>query len=205
MWSRRIPTLAARGRLPPEEDSGTTQRYSRTTRALRACPISGRPRLRLEVRVPNRRVIFFNKALLNSENSLSNATREWTGIEYVYWQLPPHLMRSPVTFTFVTIRISTASGLMLSNQFLLNELALSTGARLVLAKAIVLGRKRVPMLTVKIHAPNFGVATQVKNMLLSMNFVELLTSHTCYVSQTNIRSVWKPRVRQDLSQLIRFG
>lgn len=52
-----------------------------------------------------------------------------------------------------------------------------------------LGTRQVWRLTLKIHDPNGGMATGVKSMLLSMNFVELLTFHTFLDGSTVIRCV----------------
>jgi len=66
-----------------------------------------------------------------------------------------------------------------------------TGAELALENLGGLGTKRAWTLIVKTHVQNFGAATKVKNMWLSMNFVEVSTYPTYCDGWTVIRSEWK--------------
>lgn len=57
-----------------------------------------------------------------------------------------------------------------------------------------------PTRILRIHAPNGGLGTEVKKLLLSMNFVEELTSPMFSDGLINIRSKWKLKVHLQRSR-----
>lgn len=72
------------------------------------------------------------------------------------------------------------------------------GAELVPVSPNALGTKPVSIATLKIPAPNSGVAIKAKSMLSSMNFVEQSTSLICYAGLIAIPLGWKSRDLVDL-------
>jgi len=69
----------------------------------------------------------------------------------------------------------------------------------------VLGTKQDWTLMLSVRGPSSGQVTQVKKTLSSTNFVEVLTSPTCYDGVTGIRSIWKSRELPDPWMLKEFG
>jgi len=87
----------------------------------------------------------------------------------------------------------------------LNEKFGASGVLQQQANLDVLGRKQEWVLTLSVQGPSSGMVTQVRKKLLSMNFVEALTSPTCLDGSTGIRSIWKSRELQDPWMLKEFG
>jgi len=198
MWSWRISTLAVRGLLRPEEDSGTAQADLRKTLwPLRTNKVQCCKRIRLETRHQNRRVSLINKDLSNLEQNLFNATPEQIGIEYVYWHLPANSIRYPVMFIFVITRISTVFAQILNSRLLSSGLVESTGVQLAVGRVTGPGWRLALPLIAKIRAPSFGVAMTVKRMLSLMNLEEQSTWPIFFDGSTSIRSEWKPRGARD--------
>lgn len=94
-------------------------------------------------------------------------------------------------FTFGIMGISSESDQSIFNQLLWNELAMCSGVQLERVNHTEPGTKQDSMLTLKIRAPNFGVATEVISTLLLMNFEVVSTSPTCYDGLIDILSAWK--------------
>jgi hypothetical protein len=72
-----------------------------------------------------------------------------------------------------------------------SEAALSSGAELVQESQCELGKSPAWTLILRTRGLSFGMATEVKKMLSSMNFEEQSTSRTCYGGWIDIRCVLK--------------
>lgn len=81
----------------------------------------------------------------------------------------------------------------------LKKLLKSFGAQLASAKVGKRG-KTTPLHFLRIHDPNSGVDTEVKRLLLLMNFGEISTFHIYYDGVIGTLSVWKSKVA--LSRLL---
>lgn len=112
---------------------------------------------------------------------------------------------SPQTLEYVVTGLSVRSAKTTMFQLLSNVIALFTGAKLELENLAELGKKPEIWLTLKIRGPNSGVDTVVKQVLLSMNFEETLTSHICSDGLTGIQSAWRSKEARFHSALRNFG
>lgn len=99
--------------------------------------------------------------------------------------------RSRQESEFVLIELSDQSRQITLNQLEWSELVSYTGVQLEQVSHGELGMKRAWTLTLRTHGTSSGAATKVKNMLLSMNFEVLSTSHTCSAGWIGTRSEWK--------------
>lgn len=79
------------------------------------------------------------------------------------------------------------------NLLLSSDLAMFFGDELVLENLNVPGLREVFSLTLKIREPNFGTDIQVRQLLLSMNFVEVSTLDTYSGGSIVIQSLWRSR------------
>jgi len=107
---------------------------------------------------------------LNLEKNHSKETIPQTGKKSELLLNLEHLTRSQQIFLFVVTLHSAESVQTIFNQLRWIDQQLFTGAQLELASRIGLGNKEAITHTIKIRAPNFGMATLIKNALSSMNF-----------------------------------
>lgn len=99
--------------------------------------------------------------------------------------------KSPLTFSYVIIVPYRSLGQTIVSRLSSNEYVKSSMARLVLGSRAVLGKKLAWIHFVKIRVQSFGVATEIKEMLLSMNLGEESTLRTSSDGRTDIRSLWR--------------
>lgn len=92
---------------------------------------------------------------------------------------------------YVIIAPSTGSLLILRNLLSLKDSASSFMGSLVSANQNELGMKQAPMLILSARGPNFGVVTEVNQMLSSMSFEEVSTLATCSDGWIDILSEWR--------------
>ena len=78
------------------------------------------------------------------------------------------------------------------------EMSLYTGVEQELANPDGLGMRQDSMLIVRIPGQSSGAVTLVRSMLLLMNFVEGLTSHTFSGGSIVTQFVWKSKDLQNL-------
>lgn len=107
---------------------------------------------------------------LNLEKNHSKETPQPIGKKSENSQKQEILMTSQQIFLFVVTLHSAESVQTIFNQLRWIDQQLFIGAQLELASRIGLGNKEVITHTIKIRAPNFGMATLIKNALSSMNF-----------------------------------
>jgi len=136
----------------------------------------------------------------SSSSDLSPSIRQakrigsWYGKPHVldeYWksvQILEFSITGPCDVLLVTIRPLSK----------LCEHAGSTGVNLELVSLEGPGKKQLSLLTLKVQELNFGMATKVKSVLCSMNFVEGSTYHTYCDGLTVTHVEWKSRDPQCL-------
>jgi len=115
------------------------------------------------------------------------------------------LMRSPHRYVFKVIELSEQSMQTLRNQLEWSDSALYFGVKLELVSRGVLGMKQEWMLILKIPGPSFGAVTEVKKMLLSMNFEEVSMSRTSYDGWIDIQLLWKLKAGRMCMSPQRYG
>jgi len=118
---------------------------------------------------------------------------------------PEILMEFRLMYVWSVIVPFERSKLILRALVQLNEKFGASGVLQQLANQDVLGNKQEWMLTLSVRGPSSGLVTQVRRKLCLMNFVEVLTSPTCYDGWTGIRSIWKSRELADPWMLSEFG
>jgi hypothetical protein len=124
----------------------------------------------------SRRESMFGRRTPGWENSLNTEWRSrtgiarWIGIEYVYWLLPESSRIFPVTFSFDIMETCEEFMQTAFNRLLWSEKFMSSGVLLEQGNLVELGSSAEWTRTLRIHAPNFGVGTQVRDELLLMNF-----------------------------------
>jgi len=99
---------------------------------------------------------------------------------------------------FIITGLSDKSTRILQSQLLLSDKLPSSGVQLAVASRGELGQKLVSKLTLKIRGRSSGAVIEVKSMLSSMNFEEVLTSVTCCAGVIVTRSSWKSKVRPNV-------
>ena len=105
---------------------------------------------------------------------------------------------SPMIYTFVITVRSKELAKTYASRLLWTEAVQFSSVRLELVKAIGPGVKQGYKLILRTPSQSGGVATKLKNTLLSMNFVVLLVSPIYYGGLTDIQSWWKPKEELDL-------
>lgn len=146
---------------------------------------------------PQSRVPGLNLESLNPGSSLerylstdqSNVTGNGSGISPQEEIFQLSLLRSE----FKVIGPSVQSLQTLLNQLEWNEVVKSSGVAVELASRGVLGVKLVPMLILRILEPSFGVDTEIRSVLSSMNFEEVSMSDTFSDGWTATLSLWRSK------------
>lgn len=128
---------------------------------------------------------------LNLERSLLKETPPPTGKKFEILPNKETLTTFPPTYSFVVILHCVESVRIIFNQLRWSALPLFTGVRLALESHIVHGLKEELIHTIKIHVPNSGMATLIRQQLYSMNLEVRSTSPTSCDGLTSIQSVWK--------------
>lgn len=105
----------------------------------------------------------------------------------------------PRTYLYDITVTSSRFALQVYSRLLWSDLVKSTGAELLLESHTAPGMKPASTLTLKIRVRNFGMVTQIKDMLLWMSFEELSTFVIFLDGSTGTRSEWKSRVPPFLS------
>jgi len=129
--------------------------------------------------------------LLNSELNRLEETQATTGTLLNSTPSKERLISCPPIFLFVITTPSRALARTTVNRLLLNEYVKSSMGRLALESRAGLGTKLVWMHSAKILVANFGVATEIKSMLLSMNFEEESTFPISSGGRIVTRSSWR--------------
>lgn len=93
----------------------------------------------------------------------------------------------------------------LQNRLEWSELAMYSGAELVVESRGVLGKKPERTLMLKIPKLNFGAVTGVNRMLLSMNFEVQSELHTYCDGWIDIQCAWKLKDHQCLCKQVNCG
>lgn len=142
---------------------------------------------------------------LNLDPSLSESIQRPTGSKFGPPPSPVSSWLFPRIVEFqVTVRYEVFD-LIMTRLSLWRESVMYSGDQLGLVKVAVHGRKLEWKLTVRIPELSFGAVTSLKEMLLSMNFEEESTFHTCCAGSIVIRSVWKLKEALCRSVLTSFG
>lgn len=111
----------------------------------------------------------------------------------------------PVIFDFdITVPYDQSHQTMLDLLGLIDSVP-SSGVKLELESRIKHSLKREMERTLRVLQLSSGMATKVKNMLLSMNFEEQSVSSTFYDGQINILAWWKSKDQLRHCELQRFG
>jgi len=142
---------------------------------------------------------------LNMEHVLSEETKSETGSPSGYSSLVNDRIQ-PEVVTLTQSRptfewyLTVPSGRLPATSLLASQLfdmLRYFGELLVLENHDVLGMKQDSMLMLRIQEPSFGMVTNVKQMLSSMNFEEESTLRICLDGLTVIRCVWKSKDQRD--------
>lgn len=141
----------------------------------------------------------------SSESNHSDATPKKTGRMSggVLFQAESWISRQ--TFEFVVITRSDVLAQTMVDQLEWNEHVMCSTGLLELVRVAELGKKPEWKLTLRIHGPNFGAATKVKEMLYSMNLEVVSTSRTCSDGQIVTRLLWTSKDQACLFRRPRFG
>lgn len=99
-------------------------------------------------------------------------------------------------FSFVVTLHCEGLAKTIYDRFLWSALVQFSGVELALESREEPGMKRVWTLTLRIRTPNFGMVTDLIDMLLSMNLEEASQSAICFDGWTDIRSSWKSKGAQ---------
>lgn len=120
-------------------------------------------------------------------------TRKRTGIKSGCRPLTERFMKSLPTYEFVVILPSEESTRTIACQLRWSGVYQFSGAKLVRVKVEELGKKPVWELIVKTQIPSGGTDTEIRSMLLSMNFEEESIYLMFSGGSIGTRSVWRPR------------
>lgn len=134
----------------------------------------------------------------SSESDSSNETTSTTGSSSSEMQSLDELMNYQGISLFDIILPSLGSLPTMLNRLLSAGVVKSSMERLVVERAIVLGKKPENVPFLRIHAPSSGVVTKVKAMLLLMSFEEVSTSLIFCDGSTDIQLTWKLKEGADV-------
>jgi len=130
---------------------------------------------------------------LSWEQDPSNATLLPTGIRSELTRARARLMTFQPIFLYDTTPLSVRLGLTIYNQLLQSELVRFFGVQLALENLEQHGLRQESMLILKIPELSSGVATRASQILSSMNFEVVSTSHTYYDGWIGIHVEWNLR------------
>lgn len=141
---------------------------------------------------------------LNSEPSPFNVTQHTTGKLSGVVPKQETLWRSRLRYDFKAIGLSEASKQTLLAQLEWNAQHSYIGDVLEQESLGTLGQEPAWTLTLRILEPNSGAVTEVKKLLSSMNFGEVLTSRICSGGWIVTQSTWKSKDHHTFTSLLRF-
>lgn len=133
---------------------------------------------------PSKIVPTLNPSGLNLGKKSSKGTTQQTGNSSTNKHLKELLKKSQLTSAFAITSLSDESTMTLYDLLSAHEELIFSGVQLVLVKPNF-ASNCFPTLILKIHATSGSTVTQIKKLLLSMNFVETYQFPTCFDGVTN--------------------